>query len=413
MKNPTTHNAAQIGAPLIILLALLTALDAMAIDMYLPGMASIAEDLGVSAGSVQQTLAVFLAGLAIGQGIYGPLLDRYGRRIPLLAGVVVFVLGSVGAAMAPTLEWLLAARFVQAIGAAAGLVAPRAIVADLCDVNSSARIFSLLMQVMMIAPVLAPVMGSFVLAHGSWRIIFWVLAALAVVGLVWGMRSLPESLPKERRVALSAGGIARAYGRQMRRRVFMLYTLAGGFVMSALFTYISGAAFIFTEYFSLSPALFSYLFAANSVGLIVGGMLSNVLLSRGATAARVTYIGLGIHALAGGLLYVAALAGAAPLALYAGLLAIAIGSLGLIIGNLIALTMNTAGPQTGVASALMGTLHYLVAAVVGYIGSFAAQPAHAIPLALALCGIAAIGLCRLADTVTESGQVHGDFVQAR
>lgn len=409
MNNPTSRPTVQIGASLIILLALLTALDAMAIDMYLPGMASIAEDLGVSAGSVQQTLAVFLAGLAIGQAMYGPLLDRYGRRIPLLAGVGVFVLGSVGAALAPTLEWLLVARFVQAIGAAAGLVAPRAIVADLCDVNSSARIFSLLMQVMMIAPVLAPMMGSFVLAHGSWRIIFWVLAVLAVVGLVWGMRSLPESLPTERRVPLSAGGIARGYVRQMRRRVFMLYTLAGGFVMSALFTYISGAAFIFTEYFSLSPAMFSYLFAANSVGLILGGTLSNVLLSRGATAARVTYIGLGIHALAGGLLYVAVLAGAASLTVYAGLLAIAIGALGLIIGNLIALTMNNAGPQTGVASALMGTLHYLVAAVVGYIVSFAAQPAHAVPLALALCGVAAIGLCRLADTVTEADTIQEGF----
>ncbi|MCG6538873.1 multidrug effflux MFS transporter [Pseudomonas sp. KSR10] len=412
MSNPTTANAAQLGAPLIVLLALLTALDAMAIDMYLPGMASIADDLGVSAGSVQQTLAIFLAGLAIGQCMYGPLLDRYGRRLPLLAGVVVFILGSVGAAMAPTLEWLLVARFVQAIGAAAGLVAPRAIVADMCDVNSSARIFSLLMQVMMIAPVLAPMMGSFVLTHGSWRIIFWVLAALAVVGLVWGMRSLPESLPKERRVALSAGSIVRGYARQMRRRVFMLYTLAGGFVMSALFTYISGAAFIFTEYFSLSPALFSYLFAANSVGLIIGGMLSNALLSRGATAARVTYLGLGVHALAGGLLFIAVLAGVAPLPLYAGLLGIAIGALGLIIGNLIALTMNNGGAQSGVASALMGTMHYLVAAVVGYVASLAAQPAHAMPLALALCGVAAIVLCRLADAGVEPDQTEADAYNA-
>ena len=385
-----------IGLALVILLALLTALDAMAIDMYLPGMPMIARTYEVSAGSVQQTLSVFLAGLALGQCLYGPLLERFGRRMPLMVGLMIFVAGSVVAAMAPTLEWLLAARFLQAIGAAAGLVAPRAIVADLCDVTSSAKIFSLLMQVMMIAPVVAPMMGGFLLEHGGWRGIFWVLAVLGVVGLVWGLFSIPESLGPERRVALSVGGVVRGYLAQSRRRVFMAYTAAGGFVLGSLFTYISAAAFVFTEYFGMTPTHFSYLFAANSVGLILGGVLANVLAGRGMTPARVTYIGLGVHALAGALLYLAVTSGMGTFEVYVGLLAIAIAALGLVFGNLTALTMNHGGRQAGVASALMGTLHYLLAAGVGYVVSLATQGPALMPFTIAICGVMAMVMCVLA-----------------
>lgn len=391
----STHQGT-VGMALVILLALLTALDAMAIDMYLPGMPMIAQTYDVSAGSVQQTLSVFLAGLALGQCLYGPLLDRFGRRMPLMVGLAIFVAGSVVAALAPTLEWLLAARFLQAIGAAAGLVAPRAIVADLCDVNSSARIFSLLMQVMMIAPVVAPMMGGFLLEHGGWRGIFWTLALLGSIGLVWSLKAIPESLDPERRVALSVGSVVQGYLAQSRRRVFMAYTAASGFVLGSLFTYISAAAFVFTEHFGMTPAHFSYLFAANSVGLIVGGTLANRLSARGMPPARVTYIGLGVHALAGAFLYLTVTAGMANLQVYATLLAVAIGALGLVFGNLTALTMNAGGKRSGVASALMGTLQYLLAAGVGYVVSLATQSPGLMPLTIAVCGVMAAALCALA-----------------
>lgn len=391
-----------VGMALVILLALLTALDAMAIDMYLPGMPMIAQAYNVSAGSVQQTLSVFLAGLALGQCLYGPLLERFGRRMPLMVGLIIFVIGSVMAAMAPTLEWLLAARFLQAIGAAAGLVAPRAIVADLCDVKSSAKIFSLLMQVMMIAPVVAPMMGGFMLEHGGWRGIFWVLAALGVVGLMWGLVSIPESLDPEHRVALSVQSVVQGYLAQSRRRVFMAYTAAGGFVLGSLFTYISAAAFVFTEHFGMTPTHFSYLFAANSVGLILGGILANWLAGRGMKPARVTYIGLGVHALAGALLTLAVKSSMATFEVYVGLLAVAIGALGLVFGNLTALTMNHGGRQAGVASALMGTLHYLLAAGVGYVVSLATQGPALMPLTIALCGVMVIALCALAARLAHS-----------
>ncbi len=144
MTVPPTPSRITFGWPLLFLLAMITALDAMAIDMYLPAFPAVALELAASPGKIQQTLSVFLVGLALGQGIYGPLLDRFGRRRPLLIGLGIFVLGSVMAALAPSVEWLLAARFLQALGAAAGLVAPRAIVSDVCTVQESARVFSVL-----------------------------------------------------------------------------------------------------------------------------------------------------------------------------------------------------------------------------------------------------------------------------
>ena len=376
-----------IGFSLLLLLALLTALDAMAIDMYLPGMPDIASDFAVSSGRIQQTLSVFLAGLAIGQGIYGPLLDRFGRRVPLLIGTGIFTAGSILGALAPSVEWLLFARFIQAIGAAAGLVTPRAIVADLCNMAESARIFSLLMQIMMIAPILAPIVGGYLLGHGGWRFIFWVLAGLGAAGMAWGLRSIPDSLPAEHRAPLHLGHIRRSYGRQLLNRTFMAYALSGGFALAGLFVYLSGSAFVFTGYYGLTPSQFSYLFAANSVGLVLGGMLSNRLLSAGLSSQHVMVIGLAAHAMTGFVLFLVVWADVASLVVYAGLLAFTIGMLGLVFGNVTALAMNNAGPQIGIASALMGMLHYSIAALVGYVVSLTAEGLGQLPLSIGICGV--------------------------
>lgn len=390
---------------LILLLAMLTALDAMAIDMYLPGMPAIAQELGVSPGRIQQTLSIFLAGLALGQGIYGPLLDRFGRRVPLLLGVVIFVIGSILGALATSVEALLLARFIQALGAAAGLVTPRAIVADLCDMKESARIFSLLMQVMMIAPIVAPIWGAYLLRHADWRAIFWMLAFLGTMGLLWGLKTIPDSLPVTQRVPLNPGHIVRAYGRELGNKPFMAYTGSGGFALAALFVYISGSAFVFTQHFALSPAVFSYVFAGNSVALVLGGVVSNYVLKAGMPTSRVLALGLIVHTASAWLLYVAVQADVAGLILYAALIAMSVGSLGMVFGNVTALTMNVAGPQAGTAAALMGMFHYLISAVVGYIVSLAVPGPHVVPLAIGGCGLLSILLYVLAGrcrTVTRS-----------
>ncbi|CAM6533957.1 multidrug effflux MFS transporter [Enterobacter intestinihominis] len=397
-----------IRLPLILLLALLTALDAMAIDMYLPGMPDIAADLNVGAGRIQQTLAVFLAGLAIGQGCYGPFLDRFGRRGPLLTGIVIFIAGSVLGAVAPSVEWLLLARFIQAIGASAGLVTPRAIVTDMCTLDESSRILSLLMQVMMIGPVLAPIAGSFLLGHGGWRFIFWVLAGLGAAGLVWAARILPDSLPVTQRSPIKPASVARAYCFQLRNTAFMSYTLSGGFVLSALFVYISSSAFIFTQFYGLTAAQFSYIFAGNSMGLIAGGFISNMLLSRGAGTRAVLLAGLLIHTSAALVLFLCVKTGAPDVHVYAGLLALSVAALGLIFGNLTALTMNHAGPQVGTASALMGMLQYLISAAVGYVVTLFSQEPGLMPLSITVCGALALIFQRLADRAVRKTRTRHD-----
>lgn len=396
MKHPHVQQSPAIPLSLVLLLSLLTALDAMAIDLYLPGMPAIARDFATGASQVQQTLSIFLIGLALGQGLYGPLLDRYGRRLPTLAGVALFILGSLLVALAPTLEWLMAARFLQALGASAGLVAPRAIVTDLYSTKDSAQIFSLLMQVMMIAPIVAPLAGSYLLEHGGWRFIFWVLGLLGGLGLVWCLKSLPESLPPERRVALHPSSVMRAYARQLGNPVFMAYTLAGGFILGSLFIYISASPFVFTGHFGLSPTTFGYLFAGNALSLVIGGQFANWLLRKGFHERRAMYLGIALHGLAGLFLLGLVLAGQAVLWAYIGLLALALGSLGIVFGNLSALTMANAGRQAGVASALMGMAQYLLAALVGYAIGHLVEGIVLLPLSIAACALLATLLCMLA-----------------
>lgn len=382
----------------LFLLSLLTATDAMAIDTYLPAMPDMANDLAVSASQVQQTLPVFLVGLAIGQAVYGPVLDRYGRRLPLLYGMVIFSLGSAMAALAPDISWLMAARLLQALGAAAGLVAPRAIVADVCNLTQSARLFSILSQVMMVAPILAPVIGSHLLDWCGWRSIFWSMAILGVLGLIWCWHDIYETQPAENRSAHKLTEMMAAYTRLCRHRIFVLRTAAGGFFMGALFTYISCAPFIFTQHFSLSPVVFGYLFAGNALSFVAGGALSAALLRHGTSEHRVLYIGILLLGGAGCGLFLAQTLGYDRIWLTVMALAMSMAAQGLIFGTLTALTMAQAAKQAGTASALMGTAQYLLAALTGYVVSLA-PAAGPVTLALALTGCATIGalLCGLAD----------------
>lgn len=389
-SNPPPRQA--FGWPFLFLLAMITALDAMAIDMYLPAFPAVALELGVSAGRVQQTLSVFLVGLALGQGLYGPLLDRFGRRWPLLMGLGIFVLGSVLAALADSVEWLLVARFLQALGAAAGLVAPRAIVSDVCTVQESARVFSVLMQVMMIAPILAPVAGGWLLNHGGWRMVFWTLAMVGTLGAAWGLRAIQETLPREKRAPLHAGAILRAYALQCRNPAFMAYTLAGGFILGALFVYISASPFVLIEHFGMTPQHFSYFFAANAVGIVVAGQLSLWWTKRWGEQ-RVLLAGIAVHALAGLALVAAVQLDRADLPVYLALVGLSIWTLGLVFGNLTALTMAQAGEQAGVASALMGLLQYLMGAVVGGLVALAAPGLVPLPATILACGVLAALCC--------------------
>ncbi|ATZ67229.1 Bcr/CflA family efflux MFS transporter [Acinetobacter haemolyticus] len=383
----------KISWSLLLLLSLFTALDALAIDIYLPAFPALAESFATTPGHVQLTLSIFLIGLAIGQGIYGPLLDRFGRRRPLLIGIAIFILGSLLAAIAPTIEWLLAARFLQAIGASAGLVVPRAIISDVCDAKTSAKNFSILMQVMMIVPIIAPLFGSLILRFGSWHLIFYTLAILGSILWLWGSQAIPETLKPQYRQPLQFTAIKTSYQTLALNQVFMAYTLAGGFILGGFFVYLSQSPFIFIQHYHIHNESFSTLFAANAVGLIIFGQVSILLLKRW-SAQQLLVLGMSIFCGASLVLMLSAYFYDLGLWQYILLLGLAIWSTGFIFGNLTALTMQQS-PQhlTGAASSLMGLLQYAFASLIGLIVSFFELNISLLPASLFICGGIALGLC--------------------
>lgn len=388
---------------LIILLASLSALVAAAIDMYLPAFPTMASSLDITPGQVQQTLSIFLIGLGIGQGLYGPFLDRFGRKPPLLFGIALFTIGSLAAALTSSFEGLLLARFLQAVGAAAGSVASRAVVTDTCDPQSSARIYSMLMQVMMIAPITAPMLGSLLLLYGEWHLIFWVLALMGMLIGISTIRLLPETLPVERRVPLSMRSIVRNYAIQLSNPSFLFYTLATSCTLGCLFIYINNSPFIFIEMFNLTPNQFSYIFAANAL-LMIGISQINLRLLKLYSAARILFIGLAGFIVIGLTLLLLVNFAWQALWNYSILLGFGMAMLGLITGNLTAVTMAHTQQYAGIASALMGLIQFLLAAGIGFLASILAAPSlYTLPVALLVLGFIAIGFCLIARHFAQRG----------
>lgn len=352
---------------LIGILGILCAFDAMSIDMYLPAFPSIQQYIGTDAAGMQTSLSVFLIGLALGQLIYGPLTDRYGRKGPLLAGIILFALSSMLLAHTSTFFGFVSFRLLQGIGGAAGLVIPRAIVADLYAERDAAKVFSLLMQVMAIAPIVAPPFGSILLVAFGWSSIFWVLTIVAILMLLATWKWVPESLSRRQR---THGGILSAltdYISLLRQREFMGYTFSGSFIMGGLFTYIGASAFIFIEYFQLSPATYSYIFATNAFGMVVLGQINIFLLNRWREY-RILPVGIAMHVMGTLILLGILMVGITSLWIIATLIFLMMSCLSLVFGNVVAVAMaSVSKSQTGVASSLFGVLQYVFGGVAGVI----------------------------------------------
>jgi MFS transporter, DHA1 family, multidrug resistance protein len=262
-----------------LILGALTAFAPMSIDMYLPALPEIGRSLGADTASVQLTLSAFFIGLAVGQAIYGPLADRFGRKGPLYFGLIVYIAASIGCALASDIQALIGLRLVQALGGCVGIVIARAVVRDLYGHQESARMFSVLMLVMGVAPILAPLLGGYVLIWFGWRAIFWVLALFGLSCLIAAALILPETRPAHTMKPNVLSAIA-GYGRLLVDRRFIGYTLAGGLAQAGLFAYISGSPFVFIEVFGVPAQHYGWLFGLNALGLIVASQINRRLLSR-------------------------------------------------------------------------------------------------------------------------------------
>jgi DHA1 family bicyclomycin/chloramphenicol resistance-like MFS transporter len=271
---------------LVLLLGFLTALGPLTIDMYLPALPTITDDLHATAAAVQLTLTGTLAGLALGQLLVGPLADAFGRRVPLLTGIAVHVAASVLCVFAPNLAVLGTLRVLQGLGAAAASVVAMAVVRDLFSGLAAARLFSRLMLVVGVAPILAPTIGGQVLRLTQWRGVFVVLAAAGIAILVTTAVALPETLHRDRRRGGGLAGTLRDYGRLFSDRVYVGLIAVAGLSMAALIAYVSGSSFVFQDEYGLSQQQFALLFAGGAVGLI-GATQLNVRLLRRYTPQRI------------------------------------------------------------------------------------------------------------------------------
>jgi MFS transporter, DHA1 family, multidrug resistance protein len=350
--------------PWLILLGALTALGPLSIDMYLPSFPAIAHSLGSNTGSVQLTLASFFTGLALGQAIYGPFSDRFGRKPPLYFGLIVYILASIGCAIASDVNQLIALRFLQALGGCSGMVISRAVVRDRYNVQDSAKAFSTLMLIMGLAPILAPLAGGWMLGALGWRAIFAFQALFAAGCLLSLHFSFKESHDTQHSSALELGKVLKGYGTLLLDKEYMHHTLTGAFIMSGFFGYIAGSPFIIIELFGVAPENYGWVFGSNAAGFIISGQLNARLLKNNSTEAIVKHA-LWLPALSGLGLLLLQITGLLNFPLLLIGLFVFIASTGFITPNTGAMAMKNHGKQAGLASALMGTLQFGCATLAG------------------------------------------------
>lgn len=367
---------------IIVVLGALTAFAPLAIDMYLPALPRLGQSLGASASQVQLTLASFFIGLALGQAAFGPLSDRFGRKPPLYAGLALFLAASAGCALAPSVEWLIACRFLQALGASAGVVIARAMVRDLFPPAEVAPVFSSLMLVLGAAPILAPMLGSQVLLWADWHAIFWFLGAFGLLCLLLVTLRLRESHRPPVGTRLHPGTVLLGYGRLFAHRNFLGYALSGSLAIAGMFAYIAGSPYVVIELHGLSSTDYGWIFGVNAFGLIGASQVNRLLLKR-MTSDEVLQGALVFLAAAGLVLALLALTGWGGLWPLLAALFLYASTIGLVLPNTSALALLTQTKGLGAASALLGVLQFTLGALAA-LGVGALENGSAGPMGLVI-----------------------------
>ncbi|MDY6998356.1 MAG: multidrug effflux MFS transporter [Actinomycetota bacterium] len=357
---------------MIIVLGLLVALGPLTIDMYLPALPKIADELSVTSSVAQLTLTGTLAGLALGQLVVGPLSDSLGRRKPLVGGIVLHMAASLLCLFATNITVLGIARGLQGVGAAAAMVVAIAVVGDLFSDSVAATVMSRLMLVLGVAPVVAPSLGAAVLVHASWHWVFATLVVLAGALLVMAVLALPETLPVDHRRPLKVGGIVSTYLLLVRDVRFVILVLVAGLGMSGLFAYISGASFVLQGRYGLSQGTFALVFGAGAVALIASTQFNVVLLAR-FSPQRIMVWALFAASVSGAVFVGLATAGVGGLVGFVVPVWAILGAMGLVIPNAPAVALSRHPDAAGTAAALLGAAQFglgaAIAPVVGVLGN--------------------------------------------
>jgi DHA1 family bicyclomycin/chloramphenicol resistance-like MFS transporter len=387
--SPEVGGRAPHGPVLVVILGLITAIGPFSLDMYLPAFPAIADDLGVSDAQVQLSLTTCLIGLALGQLIFGPLSDRWGRRRPAVAGVAAYAVISFLIALSPSAPALIALRLLQGLAGGVGVVVARAVVRDLYSGVAAAKFFSRLTLIFGVGPIAAPILGSAVLTVTSWHGIFVALGVIALLLTLLIVWKLPETLPAGRRSSGGLGDVGRTARTIFADRVFLGYALAQSFAFAAMFSYIAGSSFVLQDGYGVSPAVFSVLFGLNACGLIALSQANGWLLDRAGPRRLLVVI-----------LVVQVAAGAAVLvsAVFAVLLALAVGlfvlvsTVGMAAPNATALALDRHPERAGTAAALLGGIQSVIAALVAPLVGAVGEPGQGVPMAIVMVGCATLAL---------------------
>jgi MFS transporter, DHA1 family, multidrug resistance protein len=381
------------NSPLVrsaIILGLLSLIGPVAIDMYLPSLPAIGDALDATTAEVQLSLMAFMVAIGFGQLVYGPVSDMIGRKPPLYFGIGLFIVGSIGAALAPSIEWLVAFRLIQGIGACASFALPRAIVRDNYTGVDAAKLMSLLMLVFSISPILAPLAGSVVILFGDYRLVFWAMAAVGVLVLLLAVFALAETRPKALRVESSIGSAFHAYAVLLRDWNFLGLSFIGAFGIGSFMGFIGNSSFVFIEHYGLTPTLYSFAFSVNAVGFFALSQATATLAKRYGLnrVVRVAVTGFAVSMIA---LFAIFAAGIDSMWVLSALMFVAFSFLGLVVPSTAVLAMEEHGEIAGTASALMGTLQLVVgAAVMGIVGAFFDGTAMPMIAGFAACGVIAL-----------------------
>ena len=375
------------GAWMVIVLGALTAFAPMSIDMYLPAFGQIGHALGAGANALQLSLVVYFIGLAVGQTAWGSLSDRYGRLRPLRAGIVLYIVASLGCASATRIDVLLACRALQGLSGCAGIVLARSMVRDRYAGNAVARVFSRLALVLGLAPILAPLAGGWLVAHGGWRWVFGALAAFGALCLA-AVTTLDETLPPALRHRQTLRDAIASYDTLRRDRHFMRHAALAAVTPAGMFAYILASPAVLIGLYGVTPQHFGLYFGANAAGLIVASQINHALLPRFGMA---RLLALGVRALAAAAVLLVLSAALGGLRWLLPPLFAFVALLGFCMPNAMALALSTQGRRAGSAAALIGSLQYGLAACAGGLVALL-QGGTALPMALVMAACAGAGL---------------------
>ncbi|MCE7070494.1 multidrug effflux MFS transporter [Dyadobacter sp. CY327] len=375
---------------IILILGFLATVSPFSIDMYLPGFPRIASDLGTTIDQVQLSLTSYLIGICLGQILYGPLLDRFGRKKPLYAGLALYVVASFGCALTSSVDSLIVMRFFQAMGGCVGLVASQALVSDLFPSEKRAEVFSLITLVIAVSPMIAPTIGGYVTASIAWQWIFIILAGIVsmIIGAIYFF--LPTGRPADTSVSLRPKAVMNGFATVIRQPQFLIYTLAGGLATAAPFAYIAGSSDVFMNIYRVSEQQYGWIFAFLAVAMIGSTQLNHILLKK-FKSEQIIKVTLFYQSIVGILLIAGVYNNWFGLYSLIGMMFIFLTGQGLTGPNSSALSLAPFRKHTGSASALMGSWRMgagaIISAIVSILHNNTALPMVGMMAACSLGGL--------------------------